>query len=91
MPVRCRYGAGTAPIAAKTDFIRALNGPLTVHCLKRPFKSVPTTDGDVYRSQNMRVSVQSPSDNNYGYRGARQRGPYSCVGLPVSNDAEVDA
>jgi len=89
--VRCRYGAGTAPIAAKTDFIRALNGPLTVHRLKRPFKSVPTTDGDVYRSQNMRVSVQSPSDNNYGYRGARQRGPYSCVGLPVSNDAEVDA
>ena len=51
--VRCRYGAGTAPIAVKTDFIRALNGPLTVHRLKRPFKSVPTTEGDVYRSQNM--------------------------------------
>ena len=39
--VRCRYGAGTAPIAAKTDFIRTLNGPLTVHVLRDRLKVFP--------------------------------------------------
>jgi len=78
-----RYGAGTAPIAAKTDFILALNRPLTVHRLKRPFKSVPTTEGDVYHSQNMQVFCAESVWQQLQIPGSETTGTVFLRRLPV--------